>query len=84
MRLYTLFALLTTSLASGVGEIGKTKEAKGKDEVASPSTHMASMSIPSGIISMNVNTKTNVQGHVQTVGYLPMSLAQIAATIDKY
>jgi hypothetical protein len=68
MRLYTLVALLGTGLASGVGEIGKTKETQAKDVAVAPySTHIASMLLASVAISMNVNTKTNIQGHIQTV-----------------
>jgi len=68
MKFYTFVALLGTSLASGAGEIGKPKETQAKDaSVMSSSAHMASMLIPSGAISMNVNTKTNIQGHIQPV-----------------
>lgn len=73
MRLYTLFAFLSTSLAYGGGEIGKTKETKGKDVLVAPSsTYLTSTPVLSGVISMNVNTKVNVQSSIQTVRCLLM------------
>lgn len=68
MRTSILFALLGTALALGLneGEIGKTK---GKGAAAAAPPPMAGMTVPSGAIQIDIDTKINTNGEIQTVSF---------------